>query len=106
MARPTRRLLTAVALIGVTAAFACAATASDSAKKGAATAPAADPASTVAQIGDHSITLKELDTQAAGQLAKVRQEEYDVRRQEFRTLTGLSPLIAGRRSRGSSTTSF
>jgi protein-disulfide isomerase len=80
MARPTRRLLTAVALIGVTAAFACAAAASDSAK-GAKKTPAADAAARVAQIGDKSITMQELDAEAAGSLSKVRQEEYEVRRQ-------------------------
>lgn len=78
MARPTRRLLTVVALIGVAATFACGAAAGDAAKgkkKGAADGAAA------AIVGDRSISLAELDEQAAGALAKVRQQEYEVRQQ-------------------------
>jgi len=58
---------------------------SKSAKKSASPATLA-PTATVAVIGDKTITLLDVDVQAAGALTKVRQEEYDARRQALETM--------------------
>jgi protein-disulfide isomerase len=68
-------------------AFACGAATGDSAKesktskKSAGTPSTLAPTSPVAVIGDRTITLQELDVQAAGNLVQVRQQEFEIRKQ-------------------------
>jgi protein-disulfide isomerase len=89
----TRNIL-AIAAIGALAAFACAASAGDTAKvkektatkKPAAkeTAAALTPSSPVAYVGDRAITLQDVD--ALANLTQVRQQEYEIRRQALENL--------------------
>jgi protein-disulfide isomerase len=71
--------------------FACGAATGDSAKeskasrKSAGTPATLAPTSPVAVIGDRTITLQELDVQAAGNLAQVRQQEFEIRKQVLDT---------------------
>jgi protein-disulfide isomerase len=63
----------------------CAASAGDSAKKQGKTPPGAaagglQPASPAAVVGDVSITLAEIDAEAAPSLRQVRQQEFDIRK--------------------------
>jgi len=89
-----KQCISLAAVIAASAAFACTAATGDSnkdkdAKKGGAGAPVAaslTPSSPVATIGDKTITLQELDKAAAGALTRVRQEEYDARRQTLETM--------------------
>ncbi len=84
----SKQIISLAVAAGAAAIFACAAATGDSDKGGAkaktpaaaAAAPLA-PTTTVAVIGDKTITLVDLDTQAAGALVRVRQEEYDARKQ-------------------------
>ena len=89
----SKQFISLAAVVCASAAFACTAATGDSSKgsakdtkKGAATAAALAPTSPVAVIGDKTITLQDVDTAAAGALSKVRQEEYDARRQVLDTL--------------------
>jgi protein-disulfide isomerase len=91
----SKRIISFVAAVCAGAAFACTAATGDSskasgkdkdAKKAATPAAALAPSSPVAVIGDKTITLQELDTAAAGALTRVRQEEYDARRQALETM--------------------
>jgi protein-disulfide isomerase len=43
--------------------------------------PKADPQTVVARVAGRTITQKELDAKAAGALARIRQQEYDARRE-------------------------
>jgi protein-disulfide isomerase len=72
----TRRLLSSTCLLALLGAFGCA-------RSRAASPPAAteDPRKAVAQVGGASITLEEVDRRAAGKLQRLRNEEYDARRQ-------------------------
>src|SRR5215470_9223646 len=92
-----RQCISLAAVICASAAFACTAATGDSskenakdAKKGAAAggagAASLTPSSPVAVIGDKTITLQDLDKAAAGALTRVRQEEYDARRQTLDTM--------------------
>jgi len=86
------RFLTLGALAGLVAICACNAATGDAAKStGGKTTPAAaakplDAGSTVAMIGDQKITLADLDASAAAALARVRQQEFDVRKQSLESL--------------------
>src|SRR6267142_4580763 len=82
------------------AAFACTAATGDpskesgkDAKKTTATAASLSPTTPVAVIGDKTITLQELDVQAASALTRVRQEEYDARRQALEAMVNNEVLI-------------
>src|SRR5439155_10124190 len=84
----SKRIISLAAVVCAGAAFACSAATGDSskvsakdAKKTTAAAASLAPTSPVAVIGDKTITLQELDVQAAGALTRVRQEEYGARRQ-------------------------
>src|SRR5437867_9190105 len=85
----SNRIISFAAVVCASAAFACTAATGDSAKETGKTAknptgatPASlAPTSPVAVIGDKTITLVDLDAQAAGALVRVRQEEYDARKQ-------------------------
>ncbi len=84
----SKRTISLVAVLCAGAAFACSAATGESskasgkdAKKAGAAGPAVlAPTTSVAVIGDKTITLQDLDAQAAGALTRVRQEEYDARR--------------------------
>ncbi len=82
-----RQIISLATVASAAAIFACTAATGDSDKGGAkpktATAATASlaPTTTVAVIGDKTITLVDLDAQAAGALVRVRQEEYDARKQ-------------------------
>ena len=83
-----RQFISLAAVASAAAIFACSAATGDSDKGGAkpkTTAAAAaaplPPTTAVAVIGDKTITLVDLDAQAAGALVRVRQEEYDARKQ-------------------------
>jgi len=82
----SKQIISLAAVAAATAIFACSAATGDSDKGGAkikspaAAAPLA-PTTAVAVIGDKTITLVDLDTQAAGALVRVRQEEYEARKQ-------------------------
>jgi protein-disulfide isomerase len=94
MQRCTKGIISFAVVVIAGTAFACAAATGDSAKEGskadkksaAASAASLSPTSTVAVIGDKSITLQDLDAKAASALVKVRQDEYEARRQ---TLEGM-----------------
>src|SRR6266581_4186799 len=84
----SKLLISFAAVVCASAAFACTAATGDpskesgkDAKKTTATAASLSPTTPVAMIGDKTITLQELDVQAASALTRVRQEEYDARRQ-------------------------
>jgi protein-disulfide isomerase len=83
MERSVKRFLTVVATCCAAAVFACGIATGESGKKGSGKSSAASLSadSTVASVGEWSITLAELDLAAAGQLTKVRQQEYDIRQQ-------------------------
>jgi len=84
----SKRVITLAAALCAGAAFACTAATGGSAKETgkAAKAPAASaaslaPASAAAVIGDKTITIQDVDAQAAAALVKVRQDEYEARKQ-------------------------
>ena len=85
----SNRIIPFAAVVCASAAFACTAATGDSAKesgkaaKNPASAVSASlaPTSPVAVIGDKTITLQDLDVQAAGALVRVRQDEYEARKQ-------------------------
>ncbi|HZN01981.1 MAG TPA: thioredoxin domain-containing protein [Candidatus Polarisedimenticolia bacterium] len=82
MNRPLRTIFPAVVLCCAATVFACGAATGETgkaAKKGASPAAAAD--GVAAKVGDKTITVAELDTKAAAQLMKVRQQEFEVRQQ-------------------------
>jgi protein-disulfide isomerase len=72
----TRRLWSSTCLLALLGAFGCA-------RSRAASPPAAteDPRQVIAKVGGESITLEEVDRRAAGKLQRLRNEEYDARRQ-------------------------
>jgi len=81
-----RRLLRSTCLPALLGALACA-------RAQSASAPAdkpADPGQVVARIGGDSVTLEEVDRRAAGRLQRLKNEEYEVRRQ------ALDEIIADR----------
>src|SRR2546427_9610267 len=90
----SNRIISFAAVVCASAAIACTAATGDSAKETGKTAknptsaaPASlAPTSPVAVIGDKTITLQDLDTQAAGALVRVRQEEYEARKQILDTM--------------------
>jgi protein-disulfide isomerase len=90
----SNRIISFAAVVCTSAAFACTAATGDSAKESgkaakssaAAGTPSLAPSSPVAVIGDKTVTLQDLDAQAAGALAKVRQEEYEARKQVLDTM--------------------
>ncbi|HKB07604.1 MAG TPA: thioredoxin domain-containing protein [Candidatus Polarisedimenticolia bacterium] len=93
MHRCTKGIISLAVVAFAAAAFACAAATGDSDKeaskadnKKTATAAALSPTSTVATIGDKTITLQDVDAQAASALVKVRQDEYEARRQALEGL--------------------
>lgn len=80
------RLLTLGSLVGLAAIFACNAATGDAKGKTEKTATAAAagslaPTATVAVIGDQKISLADLDNAAASALMRVRQDEFNVRKQ-------------------------
>jgi len=72
----TRRLLSSTCVLALLGVTGCA-------RSRAASPPSADedPGKVVAQVGGASITLEEVDRRAAGKLQRLRNEEYDARRQ-------------------------
>ncbi len=82
------QILTLAAVVSAATIFACGAATGDSGKEGKGKKSAAAPAasSPAAMIGDKTITLAELDEKAAGALVKVRQDEYEARRQTLDTM--------------------
>jgi protein-disulfide isomerase len=89
----SKRIISVAAVVCASAAFACTAATGDAskesgkdAKKTTATAATLAPTTPVAVIGEKTITLQELDVQAAGALTRVRQEEYDARRQALEAM--------------------
>lgn len=82
MERPLNRIVPVVALCCAATVFACGAATGETGKaaqkKGAA--PAAD-SGVAAKVGDKTITVADLDSKAAAQLMKVRQQEFEVRQQ-------------------------
>jgi protein-disulfide isomerase len=92
MVRPIQRFLILAAVVGATASFACGAATGEPGKGGdkgakkkdaatSAVVPATASRGQAAVIGDTIITFDQLDAKAAGALMKVRQDEYDIRRQ-------------------------
>jgi protein-disulfide isomerase len=96
-----KRLISLAAVVCASAAFACTAATGDpskesgkDAKKTTATAAASlSPTTPVAVVGDKTITLQELDVQAASALTRVRQEEYDARRQALEAMVNNEVLM-------------
>jgi protein-disulfide isomerase len=92
----SNRIISLAAVVCASAAFACTAATGDSAKEKesgkaaknstAAAGASLAPTSPVAVIGDKTITLQDLDANASGALSKVRQEEYEARRQALDTM--------------------
>jgi protein-disulfide isomerase len=91
----SNRSITFAAVVCASAAFACSAATGESAKESgkpakspaaAATTTSLAPTSPVAVIGDKTITLQDLDANASGALSKVRQEEYEARKQALDTM--------------------
>ena len=72
----TRRLLSSTCVLALLGVTGCA-------RSRAASPPSADedPGKVVAHVGGASITLEEVDRRAAGKLQRLRNEEYDARRQ-------------------------
>lgn len=76
---------------------------------GTASSPAASPAPTVsgvgvvAEVNGAPILMSELDQKAASRLSRLRQEEYDIRRQALDELVAEKLLEAEARKRGVST---
>lgn len=83
MQRSVNRVLTVVATCCAAAIFACGSATGEAAGMGSGKSSSKPPSTDgkAATIGDWSISLAELDTAAAGQLAKVRQDEYQIRQQ-------------------------
>lgn len=83
MERSVNRVLTVVVTCCAAAIFACGSATGrpDGKDSGASNSATLSSDSKVATIGDWSISLAELDVAAAGQLSKVRQQEYDIRQQ-------------------------
>jgi protein-disulfide isomerase len=79
------RLLSSTCLLALLAAAGC-----GRSRAAATPAESADPRTVVAQLGGTAITMEEVDARAAGKLERVRNEEYEVRRQ------ALDELIAER----------
>ena len=80
----SKQIVYLAALVSAAAVFACGAATGETGKgKKAAGAASSD---TAAVIGDKTITLAELDAKAAGALVKVRQDEYEARRQALESL--------------------
>jgi protein-disulfide isomerase len=91
MERSMQRILTGAAFVVAAVGFACGTATGEPGKGGdkaakkkdaavSSPAPAGGSNGAVAQIGDQAITMQQLDTQAAGQLMKVRQEEFEIRK--------------------------
>src|SRR6267378_530106 len=96
----SKRLISFAAVVCASAAFACTAATGDpskesgkDAKKTTATAASLSPTTPVAVVGDKTITLQELDVQAASALTRVRQEEYDARRQALDAMVNNEVLM-------------
>lgn len=53
---------------------------------GATPQPSASPTEVLAKIGSVSITLKDVDTKASGELRKIKKEEFEARRRALDTL--------------------
>ena len=83
MHRCHKQLTSLAVVLCAGAAFACSAATGDAVKESgkAGKSPALAPTSAVAVIGDKTITLQDVDAQASGALVKVRQEEYEARKQ-------------------------
>ncbi|HEV8701479.1 MAG TPA: thioredoxin domain-containing protein [Candidatus Polarisedimenticolia bacterium] len=88
MQHRNKQVLYLAALVSAATVFACAAATGDTAKEGKGKKGAASAASdsAAAVIGDKTITMAELDAKAAGALVKVRQDEYEARRQVLESL--------------------
>jgi protein-disulfide isomerase len=83
-----------------------AASCSRSAKTGepsAAPAPSAGPDTPVAEVDGRAITRREVDARAAGELQRLSQEEYEVRRQALEEIVGERLLAAEAARRGVTT---
>ena len=82
MERPLNRIIPVVALCCAATVFACGAATGETGKasKKTGASPAAD-SGVAAKVGEKTITVAELDTKAAAQLMKVRQQEFEVRQQ-------------------------
>jgi len=83
MERSVNRVLTVIVTCCAAAIFACGSATGESGGKdnGASNSATLSSDSKVATIGEWSISVAELDVAAAAQLTKVRQQEYDIRRQ-------------------------
>ena len=83
----SKQIVYLAALVSAAAVFACGAATGETGKeaKGKKATGAAD-STAAAVIGDKTITLAELDAKAAGPLVKVRQDEYEARRQVLESL--------------------
>ena len=81
MERPLRRIFPAVVMCCAATVFACGAATGDTGKAAEKGASPSASGGVAAKVGDKSITLAELDSKAAANLMKVRQQEFDVRAQ-------------------------
>jgi protein-disulfide isomerase len=95
----SNRIISLAAVLCAGAAFACTAATGDASKesgkdaKKSTAAVTLAPTTPVATIGDKTITLQELDVEAAGALTRVRQEEYDARRQALEAMVNNQVMI-------------
>jgi len=81
----SKQILYLAALVSAAAVFACGAATGDTGKDAKGKKGATD-STAAAVIGDKTITLADLDAKAAGALVKVRQDEYEARRQTLEAL--------------------
>jgi|SoiMethySBSTD1v2_1073268.scaffolds.fasta_scaffold03480_14 protein-disulfide isomerase len=81
MERPLRTIFPAVVLCCAATVFACGAATGETGKAADKGASPAASTGVAAKVGDKSITIAELDSKAAANLMKVRQQEYEVRQQ-------------------------
>jgi protein-disulfide isomerase len=81
MERPLRNVFPAVVMCCAATVFACGAAMADSGKGAEKGASPSSSGTVAAKVGDKSITIAELDSKAAANLMKVRQQEFEVRQQ-------------------------
>jgi protein-disulfide isomerase len=81
MERPLRTIFPAVVMCCAATVFACGAATGDTGKAAEKGASPSGSGGVAAKVGDKNITLAELDSKAAANLMKVRQQEFDVRAQ-------------------------
>jgi predicted DsbA family dithiol-disulfide isomerase len=101
----TQRLLSLLVTASLVALAACSAPDPSPGPETRASVPAADvgASAVVAEVDGEAITRAELDEEAAAPLARLRQEEYDVRRQVLEALIADRLVEAAARDQGIST---